>query len=86
MLLRDCLILVGLGGLFILLGVAGIMWGGKEENAYYEALAKRRGDVREFIEHWPPRHQPWAMKLGGWIALALGVVLLITGGISWLLL
>jgi hypothetical protein len=83
--LRDCLILIGLGGLFIILGVVGIGWGRKEERVYFEALAKRRGDVREFMEHWPPRHQPGALKLGGWIAIALGVALLVTGGIFCLL-
>ena len=81
MLLQDCLIMIGVGGLFAGLGVAGILWGKREERIYFEALAKRQGDTREFLEHWPPRHQPGALKIGGWIAVATGAALLVTGGI-----
>ncbi len=81
----DYFILMGVGGLFIIIGLAAIIWGKKEEKSYYDALAKRRGDAREFMEHWPPRLQPGALKVGGWIAVAIGVVMLITGGILYLL-
>jgi len=85
MLYRDCLMLMGVGGLFIIIGLAAIIWGKREEKGYYNALSKRPGDTREFMEHWPPRLQPGALKAGGWIAIAIGVVMLITGGILCLL-
>ena len=85
MLYGDCLMLMGVGGLFIIIGLATIIWGKREEKGYYNALSKRPGDTREFTEHWPSRPQPGALKAGGWIALAIGVVMLITGGILCLL-
>ena len=85
MLYRDCFILMGVGGLFIVLGLLTVFWGKREEKSYYEALSKRPGDVREFVEHWPTRLQPGALKVGGWIAIAIGVVMLVTGGILCLL-
>ena len=85
MLYRDCFILMGIGGLFIIIGLATIIWGKREEKSYYNALAKRPGDTREFMEHWPSRHQPGALKAGGWIAITIGVVMLITGGTLCLL-
>lgn len=85
MLGQDCFILMGVGGLFIIIGLATIIWGKREEKGYYNALSKRPGDAREFMERWPPRQQPGALKAGGWIAIGIGVVMLITGGILCLL-
>lgn len=79
----DWLILMGMGGLFILLGVGAIIWGRSEEKGYYNAIS-RRYDVREFLEHLPLRPQPGALKIGGWIAIAVGVVMLVMGIIYWL--
>ncbi len=84
MLFRDCVILMGLGGLFLVLGLATVIWGKREEKSYFNALSARPGDTREFMEHWPPRPQPGALKLGGWLAIAIGLVMLITGGVLWL--
>lgn len=81
----DYVVLMGVGGLFIILGFATVIWGKREEKGYYNSLSTRPGDTREFMEHWPPRPQPGALKAGGWIAVAIGVVLLITGGVFWLL-
>jgi len=85
MLVRDCLILVGIGGLLLVIGILMFTWGKREETSYYQELAKRPGDAREFMERWPPRQQPGALKLGGVIAMALGGVLLATGGVFCLL-
>jgi hypothetical protein len=85
MLAQDSFMLMGVGGLFLIIGLALIIWGKREEKGYYNALAKRPGDTREFMEHWPSRHQPGALKVGGWIASAIGVVMVITGGVLWLL-
>jgi len=82
---QDYFILMGIGGLFIILGLAAVIWGKREEKGYYNALGARRGDAREFMDHWPPRPQPGALKAGGWIAIAVGVAMLATGGILVLL-
>ena len=81
--LADYLILMGIGGLFILLGLAAIIWGKREEKRYYDSLSTRP-DVREYLEHWPQRIEPGALKIGGWIALAIGLVMLAMGGAFWL--
>ncbi len=76
---RDCFVLIGMGGLFILLGLAAIIWGRSEEKSYYDSLSSRT-DVREFLEHWPQRPQFGALKIGGWIAIAIGALMAVLGG------
>jgi len=83
MLPADWLMLVGLGGLFLLLGIGLIVWGKGEEKGYYDAISART-DAREFLEHEPGRPEPGALKIGGWIALAIGLVMLAMGGGFWL--
>ena len=78
---QDGLILIGIGGLFLILGLVTVIWGRKEEKSYYNTLSTRYGDQREFMEHWPPRLQPSALKIGGLIAITVGAVMLVTGGI-----
>ena len=80
----DYFILIGVGGLFIILGVAAIIWGKREEKSYFDSLATRTTDLREFMNHWPPRPQPGALKIGGWIAIAAGLLMLVAGVILWL--
>lgn len=82
---RDWLLLISLGGLFILLGVGAIIWDKREERGYYNSLsASGRPDAREFLERWPRRPQFGALKTGGWIAIAIGSVMILVGGIFWL--
>ena len=81
--LHDWFILMGMGGLFILLGLAAIIWGKSEERSYYDSQSTR-SDLREFLEHWPQRPQPVALKTGGWIAIAVGLLMLAMGGIIFL--
>ena len=80
--LHDWYILMGMGGLFILLGLATIIWGKSEEKSYYDSLSARP-DVREFLEHRPQLPQPMALKIGGWIAIAIGLVMIAVGGVFW---
>ncbi|MDP3878971.1 MAG: hypothetical protein Q8Q07_01525 [Dehalococcoidales bacterium] len=68
-----------MGALFILLGVAAIIWGKHEEKGYYDSMSTRP-DGREFLEHWPPRPQFGALNIGGLIAIAVGMLLIIIGG------
>jgi hypothetical protein len=78
----DYFILLSIGGFFILLGIILILWGRSEKKGYYDSLATRP-DVREFLEHWPQRPRVGAVKIGGWIALAVGLVLAAVGGAWW---
>lgn len=79
----DIWIFVGLGGLFVLLGLVAILWGRGEEKSYYNAIANLR-DVREYIDHTPERPEPGALKAGGVIAIVIGLVLAVMGGAFWL--
>ena len=79
----DYFIMMGGGGFFVLLGIILILWGRGEERHYYESTATR-ADVREFLERWPERPRVGAVKIGGWIALAIGVVMAAVGGAFWL--
>lgn len=71
----DYLLLMGVGGGFLVVGLALIILGAHEERRYYDFLATRRGDMREFVERQPLHPQPGALKIGGWIAVAIGLAL-----------
>ncbi len=75
----DWFILMGMGGVFILLGIIAFFRGKREEKSYYNAISTRF-DVREFLEHAPRRPEPGALKIGGWIAMAVGLILIVMGG------
>ncbi|MFC2052269.1 hypothetical protein ACFLT4_06030 [Chloroflexota bacterium] len=82
MLQLDLLVLMGMGSIFILLGLGAIIWGKKEEKSYYDALSTRsvRTDTREFMEHWPRRPQFGSLKIGGRIAIAIGALMIAVSG------
>jgi hypothetical protein len=79
----DFWILMGLGGLFALLGIGAFLWGRKEAEDYYKTISAR-SDVREYMEHTPERPEPSALKIGGLITIIIGLVMLILGGVFWL--
>ena len=79
----DCFVLMGMGGLFVILGLAAMVWGRSEEKSYYDSLTSRP-DTREFLERQPQRPQFGALKIGGWIAIPIGLLMIIIGGIFWL--
>lgn len=85
MLHENWLILLAVGGLFTIFGLVTFFWGRREEKGYFDNIATRTDDMREFMEHWPLRPQPGALKTGGWIAIAIGVILLVMGAIFWLI-
>ncbi len=80
--LSDHFIFMGVGGIFVILGIILICWGRGEEKGYYSSLAGRH-DVREFLEHWPQRPRIGAGQIGGWISLSVGLVLVVVGGALW---
>ena len=69
-----------IGVVFIVLGLGVVIWGKREEKSYYDSLTTRT-DLREFFEHWPRRPEPGSLKIGGWIAVAVGLVMVIIGGV-----
>jgi hypothetical protein len=76
--MSEWFVLAIAGGVFIVLGVIGILCGRQEQRKMDEALTTHT-DVREFISHWPERPQPGALKIGGGIALALGILMVMVG-------
>ncbi|MEK7353302.1 MAG: hypothetical protein AABZ77_02205 [Chloroflexota bacterium] len=74
----DVSALLVIGGVFILLGVAVIIWDWVEKKGYLSSISHHL-DIREFLDGWPPRPQFGALKIGGWIAITLGVAMLILG-------
>jgi hypothetical protein len=76
---NDLVILMIIGGLFILLGTGAIFWGKSEEKRYYNSISSRP-DSREFLEGWPKRPQFGSLQVGGWIAIVLGILMLVIGG------
>jgi hypothetical protein len=82
--LSDHFILMGVGGIFIVLGIVLVLWGRGERRGYYSSLAARP-DAREFLEHWPQRPRIGAGQIGGWISLSVGLVLVVVGGVLWFL-
>ena len=81
--MADHFILMAMGGLFVILGVASMFWGKGEEKSYYNAMSTR-ADVREYLEREPERPEPGALKIGGWIAIAIGLLMVVAGGVLWL--
>lgn len=78
----DVFTLLVMGGAFFVVGLIGVFWGSKEERNYTDAIS-RRSDVREFLTHWPLRPEAVALRIGGWIAISVGVVLAAIGGAIW---
>ena len=80
----NWLIVAIAGGVFLVLGIGGLVWGWLEERHLFLKLAAQR-DLREFTLKHVETPQPGSLKLGGWILLALGVVLLAVGLTLWLM-
>jgi len=70
----SCRAILGMGIFFIFLGIAFVLWSKKEKKTYYNSMVGRK-DMKEFMTHEPER--PWlnAWQIGGWISLAIGIVL-----------
>lgn len=73
---QELIITTIIGGVFILLGIIGFLWGKKEENVYYGSVSGKV-DVREFFERSPGRPEPAALKIGGKICIAVGITVLL---------
>lgn len=72
-------ILMVMGGAFAIIGIAVLFWSKRGEKSYYDALSTRT-DVREFLERLPERSEHSSLKIGGWISIIVGLVMLGIGG------
>jgi hypothetical protein len=70
----DALIMVILGAIFVFVGVLAVLWGNREESSWWSSISTRF-DVREYMDHSPGRFEPDALRIGGRIAIVVGVVL-----------
>ena len=76
----ESFLLLVMGGIFVGVGIGVLFWGKREEKRDSDALAART-DMKEFLEYSPERSRSRALKLGGWISITLGLVMLgIEGG------
>jgi hypothetical protein len=80
----DVLIMLIIGGIFVLLGLISLLWGNREESSWWGSISEHF-DVREFMDHSPGRFEPDALRIGGKIAITLGIVLILiaVGFIIW---
>jgi len=76
--MSDWYILIIVGGVLAFLGIIGIVWGIWEEKRIFDALSKKP-DLREFSLKHIESPQPGALKTGGWIAIAIGVIVAVVG-------
>jgi hypothetical protein len=70
------------GVIFFVLGAIGLWWGYREEKRIFDALSQKH-DLREFSQRRSDGPQSGALKTGGWLLLALGLLLAVAGIIFW---
>jgi hypothetical protein len=75
---RDITTVLIIGGVFLLLGLIAFLWSRREEGTWYNSITDHV-DVREFVDHTPGRPEPNALRIGGKISIAVGIVLLLFG-------
>ena len=75
----ESFILMVMGGVFVGVGIGVFFWGRRGEKSYYNSLSTRT-DLREFLERSPERPEPSSLKIGGWISIIVGLVMLGIGG------
>jgi hypothetical protein len=70
------IILVILGGIFIILADLLLFWSRKETSGYYRSIQDHR-DVREYFERTPDRPEPGSLGTGGIICFVIGIAMLL---------
>jgi nitrogen fixation-related uncharacterized protein len=73
---NNLIITIVVGAFFVILGIISFLWSRREEFSYYSSILKHT-DVREFLERSPDRLEPNALKIGGRICIAVGIVVLL---------
>jgi hypothetical protein len=85
MTLAICEAILVMGGFFVLLGIVFILWDKREQKKYYNSILLTQKDIKESLTHEPERTWLRAWQIGGRISLIIGSMLLIAGGIIWLI-
>ena len=75
----DNYIMMGIGGFFLLLGIIAFLRARGEARGLNYSRSPRPA-LREFITRGPMRVEPGALRVGGWIFITVGLVLIILGG------
>ena len=77
----DWIILFGMGGFFTVVGLVLVVTGRSGEVNYIQRLS-RRPDLRKYVQRQSlTMYEAW--KVGGWVTLAVGLVMLAVGGGLW---
>ncbi len=76
------LIMIVLGGTFLVVGLGIFLGARRGERRYYDGLTSRT-DMREFVDRSEDRPGYRSLRLGGLISIIIGAVVLgIAGGLS----
>lgn len=68
------------GGVFLLVGIVGIIWGRREAAEDYHILishADVRTDAKKIVQNWQANSGAGALIIGGLISITIGLFLLI---------
>ena len=80
----EYVLLMIIGAVFLVAGIILLIVGIKEEKDYFRTISNN-ADVRKYLEHKSDSIQSWGFKVGGIMAVVIGLVLLIMGLIFMLL-
>ncbi len=70
---QEFWVVIGIGIFFLVLGIVVFFLGNKEEGSWYDSLVTRF-DVREYVERDTRHPEPAALRIGGFICLAVGII------------
>jgi len=73
------LVMIVMGGAFVGAGIGVLFCERKKRKSYYDGLVSRY-DLREFFERSPKNPEHSSLRIGGWITIIIGIVMLGIGG------
>ena len=73
---QELIITAVIGGAFVVLGFIAFLWSHREEGAWYKMVSTKI-DVREFVDRGRGLTEPNALRTGGKICMAVGLVILL---------
>ncbi|MFH0942032.1 MAG: hypothetical protein V1823_03305 [Chloroflexota bacterium] len=68
------------GGVFLLVGVAGLLWGRREATQDYHILTSRADvhtDIKKVVQNWRANSGAGSLMMGGVISIVIGLFLLV---------
>ncbi len=74
----DSYIVMGIGALFVFLGLIVLLWARQKAKGYGDVLS-RREELRSFLGYWPDFILPSELRTGGWVSIFIGAALIILG-------